>query len=1137
MLQTVSLNRRIRVFVSSTFRDMQVDRDVLVKKVFPQLRKLCESRAVTWTEVDLRWGITKEQANEGKVLPLCLAEIERSRPYFIGLLGERYGWVPERISPDLLEDEPWLKEHQKHSVTELEILHGVLNSPAMADRALFYFRDPAYVNKVDVAQRSDFVCENAESAENLTRLKDRIRTAHSQGKLKYPAHENYADPDALAELVLADFTRLINELYPENQVPNPLDQEANRHEEHARSRRDIYIPRPQLYEILNRHIESDNPPLVLIGESGCGKTALLANWVDLWRKAHPQDLIIQHYIGSTPDSTGWERIVTRILGELKRAFEIPDELPSAPDKLRGALDEWFVKSAGPRRIVLVLDGLNQLEDRDNAQELGWLPVRFIPNVRVLTSALPGQALDATQKRGWPTQKVELLNAAERIQVVIEYLRQGGRTASKQLLTAIERQPQTCNPLYLRAFLDEIRQFGRHEELPKEIEKYLSAPSPKELYAKIIERWIRDYPEARVDEALKLIWAARRGLAESELMDLLGQDGKPLPRRYWTPFYLAAERSLVVRSGLLNFAHDYLRSAVQERLVGDEEKQDDARLRLADYFEIQPVSERSCDELPWLLWKAKSYAKLRGCLLDIDRFLQMFERDKEEVRIYWVRLREEREMGKDYNKSFGAWCAQPGMQDIHISFAANNLGIFLDNAALHTEAEPLMKRALMIDEKSYGSNHPNVAKCLNNLAQLLQTTNRLAEAEPLMKRALMIDEKSYGPDHPTVATRLNNLARLLQITNRLAEAEPLIKRTLSIYEKSYGLDHPNVAVALTNLAILLQTTNRFAEAELLFRRALAIDEKRYGPDHPDVARDLNNLGQLLKTTNRLADAEPPTKRALSIYKKSYGPDHPDVARALITLVLLLKATNRFAEAEPLCRRALEIDEKCYYPDHPEVAKGLNCLAGLLYATNRFAEAEPLMKRALMIDEKSYGPDHPDVARDLNNLAALLQQTNRFAEAEPLCRRVLEFDEKCYFPDHPEVAKGLNNLAQLLQATNRFAEAEPLSRRRVEIFINFTKSTGHQHPHLQQAIKSYTQLLMAMGMNGKYVHQKLESLLEPYGMSLDNVGGGNQIAIQYKLNALIAELEANPNNENEIIKRVQRDDPELFAVVMKLIQKGR
>ncbi len=87
--------RSIRVFVSSTFRDMHEERDELIKRVFPQLRRLCEARGVAWSEVDLRWGVTDEQKAEGAVLPICLAEIDRSRPYFIGLLGQRYGWIPE----------------------------------------------------------------------------------------------------------------------------------------------------------------------------------------------------------------------------------------------------------------------------------------------------------------------------------------------------------------------------------------------------------------------------------------------------------------------------------------------------------------------------------------------------------------------------------------------------------------------------------------------------------------------------------------------------------------------------------------------------------------------------------------------------------------------------------------------------------------------------------------------------------------------------------------------------------------------------------------------------------------------------------------------------------------------------------
>ena len=50
--------------------------------------------------------------------------------------------------------------------------------------------------------------------------------------------------------------------------------------------------------------------------------------------------------------------------------------------------------------------------------------------------------------------------------------------------------------------------------------------------------------------------------------------------------------------------------------------------------------------------------------------------------------------------------------------------------------------------------------LNNLAGLLKDTNRMGEAEPLMRRALEIDEASFGEHHPTVALGLNNLALLL-----------------------------------------------------------------------------------------------------------------------------------------------------------------------------------------------------------------------------------------------------------------------------------------------------------------------------------------------------------------------------------------
>jgi tetratricopeptide (TPR) repeat protein len=341
------------------------------------------------------------------------------------------------------------------------------------------------------------------------------------------------------------------------------------------------------------------------------------------------------------------------------------------------------------------------------------------------------------------------------------------------------------------------------------------------------------------------------------------------------------------------------------------------------------------------------------------------------------------------------------------------------------------RAVVSFADEAGLTEPT-ARLMNQLGGLLLQKALLAEAEPLMRRALDIKERSFGPEHPNVAIPLNNLAQLLHDPNRLAEAEPLMARVVTILEKNFGKQHPNIAIALNNLAQLLQDTNRLAEAEPLMRRALDIDEKSFGPQHPNVAIRLNNLAQLLK------------------------------------------ATNRLAEAEPLLRRALDIDEKSFGPEHPNVAAALNNLAALLWATNRLAEAEPLMRRALDIDENSFGPEHPNVAAALNNLAQLLKATNRLAQAEPLMRRAPDIDENSFGPEHPKVATALNNLALLLLATNRLAEAEPLMRRHLVIFLDFSRRTGHEHPHLRAAFGNYAGLLKAMGKSEAEIEATIEAL---------------------------------------------------------------
>jgi nephrocystin-3 len=1103
--------RVIRVFISSTFRDMQEDRDILIKQIFPQLRKMCEERAVAWNEVDLRWGIDDEQKAEGNVLPLCLEEIRRCRPYFIGILGERYGWVPEpdSIPEDLLEAQPWLKQHLRHSVTELEILHGVFAEEPMRGRAYFYFRDPKYLESVPADRRKDFTAENAEAALKLQKLKQKLRDARATKVCEL--REPYENPKQLGDWILEDFTRLINQLYPKNQTPEPLDQEAARHEAYARNRRLAFVGREELLRRLDEHAAAQRGPLVLTGEPGCGKSALLAEWVARWSAGRPDEFFIQHYIGSTPDSADWQGLVRRILGVLNRVLAISDEIPVQAAALRGALGEWAAKAAGARRVVLVLDAVNQLAEDGAARQLSWLPTVFPANFRVLVSSAPGESLDALHERGWTELTVPLFSQSEIAPATLAYFRLFGKTPPAEVVATLESTPAAANALYLRAVLDELRQFGKHEELQAKAAHYLSSRDLPELFGRILGRWHDDFGDETghpdlVRRALCLIACARFGLSEAELLELLGNNGEPMPRRFWTPFYLAAENAFVLRVGLLNLGHEHLRAAVQKRWLDETGVVNTFHNQMAGYFsrlsdagpvrivamdwgwsiEVRNPASRKVDELPTLLAKLRRWERLRDFVSDVPAFLCMFAEDrwKHDLHGFWIPLRKHYIPGDTYGRMLAAFEAADADTE-KVSFVLTAIALFHYEEANYALAEPLFARVLNFMEDSQAGAGPtinalhhltmvlqetgrldeaeilcrralalsqqeglglgrrNVARSLNNLAVLFQNTDRPAIAELLYRRAIAIDEAVPGAGDHDIAVHLSNLAVLLKKMDRFSEAEPMIRRALAIDERNLGPSHPNVAIRLGNLAELLESTNRKVEAEPLMRRALAIDDGIFGLHHPKVAADLNNLAGLLQDTNRLAEAERMFRRALQTREETLGPDHINVGESLHNLARLLKVTKQLSEAERLYRRALEIEEKHDGPASTRVADTLDSLAELLRSEDRLADAGPLFYRALTIRKQRLGPKHHKVAESCNNLSLLLRDMNRLTEAEEFTREALAGYEASLGPNHPEVAVVLSNLAGLLRITNRPAEVEALYSRALSI-IETSPGFGPRHP---------------------------------------------------------------------------------------------
>ena len=154
---------KVHVFISSTFSDMHAERDYLVKSVFPELSEWCEERKLRLVDIDLRWGVTEQDATQNKnVVKVCLERIDECRPFFLCFLGQRRGWVPVEndVSTETLQAYPDLKAYLgEASITEMEILHalisplhqrisGTAKEYEPAEHSFFYLREPDFLEQL-----------------------------------------------------------------------------------------------------------------------------------------------------------------------------------------------------------------------------------------------------------------------------------------------------------------------------------------------------------------------------------------------------------------------------------------------------------------------------------------------------------------------------------------------------------------------------------------------------------------------------------------------------------------------------------------------------------------------------------------------------------------------------------------------------------------------------------------------------------------------------------------------------------------------------------------------------------------------------------------------------------------------------
>jgi Tfp pilus assembly protein PilF len=93
------------------------------------------------------------------------------------------------------------------------------------------------------------------------------------------------------------------------------------------------------------------------------------------------------------------------------------------------------------------------------------------------------------------------------------------------------------------------------------------------------------------------------------------------------------------------------------------------------------------------------------------------------------------------------------------------------------------------EETKSASEVKCAELLNKSGSYFYGRSAYSPARPLFERALAINEKVLGPEHPDTATSLDNLAGVLHDRGELVGARSLLERALAIREKALGSEHP------------------------------------------------------------------------------------------------------------------------------------------------------------------------------------------------------------------------------------------------------------------------------------------------------------------------------------------------------------
>ncbi|PVD28330.1 hypothetical protein C0Q70_10917 [Pomacea canaliculata] len=650
--------KTVRIFVSSTFNDFFSEREVLVKKVFPELREWCHDMKLKLIECDLRWGVPKD-ATSTQALLTCLEEIDRcyesnGQPFFLNLMGTRYGWIPtvNDIPKEVHEKYDWV---DGISITSMEILHGALR--ISNPNAAFFLRDPSFLKDLPPDYLKIFDETSMLAREHLQHFPN--QTFHykaSYGGTQLAtgrAMVQLTDLDEFASQVTEFFKKAIATAYPQEERSNQLTPEEKETElqwlyiedkaetligrdrelrmllDYAQQTPELNLEQidgsdnPSIRETSQWDLEeNDNQLCFVVAEGGWGKTALLARLVH--QACEDGHNVFYHFVGSTASSRSHDNLLQRLIMAL--AEDPADRRLSDPeattDTLKGHLRTVLSSCRHKgKKMLLVFDGLNELDNNETVQHLSWLPPALPPNLRCVVSANMAHSPTIARLHEHPAVQVTLgaLDRGALMELASNYLERFGKKLDLTQLQTLVDISKVNNPQWMMWMCEELRIFGDFRMMDKKLSEM---PDTMEDFLQLLlKRLLYEDDTGCIKKTLCLTACSQRGLPSDHILQILGEinDKRECPQLHWAQArrilkpYIRTIQDSTHAEEFITFNHETMWKAVRRSFL-EQEETTQWHKQLADFYEFWCKKEElRTNDLPFHLLKAglrkRKYAAL------------------------------------------------------------------------------------------------------------------------------------------------------------------------------------------------------------------------------------------------------------------------------------------------------------------------------------------------------------------------------------------------------------------------------------------------------------------------------------------------------------------------------------------------